>query len=112
MAAPDRYGWKAGPSTSAPTRGSACAVDVPSSECRPAVAKMSPSSSRIVVVLPEPFGPRKPYTEPAGTARSIPSTALTCPKRLVRPVDAIAAATAAYLRAAAAYSSAGCTAPQ
>ena len=30
---------------------------------------------RIVVVLPAPFGPRKPYTVPVGTRRSTPSTA-------------------------------------
>ena len=30
---------------------------------------MSPSSIRIVVVLPDPFGPRNPNTEPTGTSR-------------------------------------------
>ena len=35
------------------------------------LAASSPSSIRIVVVLPEPFGPRKPKTAPRGTARSI-----------------------------------------
>ena len=40
----------------------------------------------MVVVLPEPFGPRKPYTEPAGTARSRPFTATWPPRnRLVSP---------------------------
>ena len=32
----------------------------------------------MVVVFPEPFGPRKPNTLPAGTSRSTESTA-TCP---------------------------------
>src|SRR5690349_8275509 len=54
---------------------------------------MRPSSIRIVVVLPEPLGPRKPYTEPAGTARLTPSTASWPPRnRLDSPVLRIAAA--------------------
>ena len=40
---------------------------------------------RMVVVLPEPLGPRKPKTEPRGTARSTPSTASWWPNRLLRP---------------------------
>ena len=40
----------------------------------------------MVVVFPEPFGPRKPKTAPFGTARSTPSTAICWPNRLVRPV--------------------------
>ena len=35
-------------------------IGSPSSEISPAVGRISPSSIRIVVVLPEPFGPRKP----------------------------------------------------
>src|SRR5665647_1391797 len=42
-----------------------------------------PVIMRIVVVLPEPFGPMKPYTEPSGTARERLSTAVTAPKILV-----------------------------
>ena len=38
-----------------------------------------------VVVLPAPFGPRRPKTVPSLTVRSMPSTAVTGPKRLVRP---------------------------
>src|SRR5947209_19623070 len=57
----------------------------PKIDQEPAVGASSPSSTRMVVVLPEPLGPRKPKTEPAGTARSMPSTAATAPKRLVRP---------------------------
>ena len=44
-------------------------IGTPSSSACPLVAKARPSSSRIVVVFPEPLGPRKPYTEPRGTAR-------------------------------------------
>ena len=36
---------------------------------KPASGSMSPASIRIVVVLPAPLGPRKPYTTPVGTER-------------------------------------------
>ena len=39
----------------------------------------------MVVVFPEPFGPRNPYVLPAGTARSMPSTARRLPKCLAKP---------------------------
>ena len=42
-----------------------------------------PSRQRIVVVLPAPFGPRKPKTPPSGTARSSPSTARVRPRAAV-----------------------------
>jgi hypothetical protein len=51
----------------------------------PAVGRMRPSSILIVVVLPAPFGPTNPQTEPAGMARSTPSTAVRSPKRFVSP---------------------------
>src|SRR5438270_7614367 len=57
----------------------------PSMLHEPPLALGMPSSTRIVVVLPEPLGPRKPNTLPTGTARSMPSTAAISPKRLVRP---------------------------
>ena len=38
-----------------------------------------------MVVLPAPFGPRRPNTSPAATSKSIPSTARTSPYRLTRP---------------------------
>ena len=37
---------------------------------------------RMVVVLPEPFGPMNPYTEPSGTASDRSSTAVTLAKGL------------------------------
>ena len=40
---------------------------------------------RIVLVLPAPLGPRKPKLSPAATSKSMPSTAVNTPKRLVRP---------------------------
>ena len=45
-----------------------------------------PRIDRIVVVLPEPFGPRNPINAPGGTARSSPSTATLDPV----PLDEIA----------------------
>ena len=48
---------------------------------RPELGWARPSRHRIVVVLPDPFGPRKPNTPPAGTDRSRPSTARTRPPR-------------------------------
>ena len=40
----------------------------------------------MVVVLPDPFGPRNPNTLPVGTARSMPSTAFRDPNRFVEAV--------------------------
>src|SRR5687767_8439567 len=40
---------------------------------------------RRVVVLPAPFGPRKPVTEPGATEKLRSETARTSPKDLVRP---------------------------
>ena len=39
----------------------------PPMDARPAVARVSPASSRSVVVFPAPFGPSSPNTDPAGT---------------------------------------------
>ena len=39
---------------------------------------------RSVVVFPEPFGPRKPVTFPAGAVKDIPRTAATRPKFFAR----------------------------
>ncbi len=41
-------------------------MGTPSSECVPSDGAISPSSIRMVVVLPEPFGPRNPKTAPGG----------------------------------------------
>ena len=45
----------------------------------PAVARVSPASSRSVVVLPAPFGPSSPNTDPAGTSIVSPSSATMPP---------------------------------
>src|SRR6266542_4824581 len=56
----------------------------------PAVGVTSPSRQRSVVVLPAPFGPRNPVTEPGSTLKLRSSTALTLPpKTLLRPETSI-----------------------
>ena len=45
---------------------------------------MRPRAARIVVDLPEPFGPTSPVTNPWWTVNDKLSTAVTGPKRLVR----------------------------
>src|SRR5215207_4252001 len=55
------------------------------------VGVISPSSMRIVVDLPAPFGPTNPATPPSGRSRSISLTALRSPKSLVRPAVRIEA---------------------
>jgi hypothetical protein len=47
--------------------------------------------TRNVVVLPAPFGPRKPVTRPGRTVKLSPSTAVTGPERLLRPLTSIMA---------------------
>ena len=50
----------------------------PNTLVAPLVGLMSPRRQRMVVVLPDPFGPRYPCTEPGlPRARSKPSTATT-----------------------------------
>ena len=45
--------------------------------------------SRIVVDLPDPFGPRKPVTAPGCTLKLSLSTAVAGPYRLVSPCASI-----------------------
>src|SRR5690349_24604009 len=40
---------------------------------------------RMRVVLPAPFGPRRPKTMPSGTSRSTPARAVVDPNRLTTP---------------------------
>jgi len=59
---PVRWRWKRGSSTIAPTLASArlrsAGTGIPSSDIVPALARVRPSSVRMRVVLPAPFGPR------------------------------------------------------
>jgi hypothetical protein len=49
----------------------------PATLTSPALGCRSPESIFSVVVLPAPFGPRKPTRSPGSTWKSMPSTALT-----------------------------------
>jgi hypothetical protein len=48
-----------------------------------------PVTIRIVVVLPAPFGPRKPTISPSSTVNEMPRTASTVPKRLTTSLTSI-----------------------
>src|SRR4028118_548657 len=50
----------------------------------PLVGRERPATMRIVVVLPAPFGPRKPKIAPAAAVRLRRSTAVKSPYLLVR----------------------------
>src|ERR1700761_4834176 len=54
-------------------------------EPAPALGRIRPRSILIVVVLPAPFGPTNPHTEPRGMARPTPSTTVRSPNFLVSP---------------------------
>src|SRR5262245_34005161 len=60
----------------------------------PALGRSSSSSTRRVVVLPAPFGPRNPTIRPSATLKERSSTASVAPKRFVRPRTSIASAMA------------------
>ena len=66
----------------------ACASDeygAPPIVAVPPVARTSPSRIRRLVVLPAPFGPRKPVTRPGSTRAEKSETAVTAPNRFVTP---------------------------
>ena len=65
-----------------PPRAGAAGTSRPRIAIRPPLGLIRPSSVRSVVVLPEPFGPRKPCTCPASTTMSKPSSARRTPLRL------------------------------
>src|ERR1051325_5451092 len=50
----------------------------------PAVGRMRPTSMRMVVVFPAPFGPRKPNTSPGWRSNETLSTIVRLPMTLVR----------------------------
>src|SRR6185436_8551245 len=60
------------------------AISAPATTAVPCVGRMSPHSMRIVVVLPEPLGPRMPKMSPARIENEMWSTATTEPKRFTR----------------------------
>ena len=62
----------------------ACGELPPNRLKSPAVGVVIPRIMPMVVVLPLPFGPRKPKTWPDSTLKEILSTARVLPKRLQR----------------------------
>src|SRR6516162_6961515 len=62
----------------------------PSTLACPASGSRTVARIRTAVVLPAPFGPSRPSTLPASTARSMPSSAATGPKCLTSPLAPIA----------------------
>src|SRR5438552_14786045 len=59
------------------------AMSKPSTLPLPLVGVMMPHNMRMVVVLPEPFGPRKANTSPSRTSSDRRSTAVRSPYTLV-----------------------------
>ena len=64
-----------------PPSGARC----PSTSTSPAVGLKKPATTEKKVVLPAPFAPTSAYKLPRGTSMSMPSSAHTPPKCLVRP---------------------------
>ena len=52
---------------------------------RPASGRSAVDRIETVVVLPDPFGPSSPSTDPAGTRKLSPSRASTVPKAFRSP---------------------------
>src|SRR6185312_16360826 len=57
----------------------------PRNTIRPASGGIMPKSTFISVLFPEPFSPRRPRISPSPTSRSMPSLAVTAPKRRTIP---------------------------
>ena len=64
----------------------------PATRAVPEVGGLRVVIIRIVVVLPEPFGPSNPRTVPVGTVNEMSSTAVKSPNRLTRCSASIAGA--------------------
>ncbi len=60
-------------------------TSMPATVAVPADGASNPHNIRIVVVFPEPFGPRSPNTSPVAIWRLRSRTAVIGPKRRVRP---------------------------
>ena len=58
----------------------------------PRVGRCKPSSTRIAVDLPAPFGPSSPTTVPAGTENDRSSRTVRFPNLLTSPSNSIGAA--------------------
>src|SRR5947207_137523 len=67
------------------TSSGSALTSMPSTQALPSVMGRIPVSILITVVLPLPFGPRKPKTSPFSTLKLMWSTAVKSPKRRVSP---------------------------
>ena len=91
---PERPGWNAVASRTAPTRragSSSSRNGRPRTVAEPELGRTRPSTARIVVVFPAPFGPRKPVTRAGSTRNERSSTASVSPNRLVSDSTSITA---------------------
>src|SRR5207244_4630187 len=70
-------------------------MSYPPTTARPALGASTPQSIRIMVVLPDPFGPSRRKISPCGIERSTRSTARREPNFFVRTSATIAFATTA-----------------
>jgi hypothetical protein len=77
-------------------RGRQLLVAAAEPRASPAVGRTSPSSMRIVVLLPAPLGPTNPVIWPQSTSKSRSSTARVVPKALVSLLTEIGKAGAAW----------------
>lgn len=106
-----RPGWTERASRSAPTSvsGALCAAYArPSIVERPRVGASRPSSMRMVVDFPAPFGPGNPVTMPGRTVKSRPRTTAVSPYLLVSSYALVTRSTLRRGRAAGVGPRAGC----
>src|SRR5947209_15156236 len=80
------------------TRSGSCTTSRSSTRAVPSVGLTCPVRIRSIVVLPAPFGPKRPKNSPRSTVSWMPFSASTVPYRFVSP-EASIAATAAPTRA-------------
>src|SRR5262245_4950109 len=57
----------------------------PAKRIIPSVGSSAPATHFMSVLLPEPFGPMRPWNSFSPTVRSTPPRAVSCPKTLVTP---------------------------
>src|ERR1700722_18042422 len=66
-------------------------TSLPSTRMRPASAGWTPAMIFIIVLLPAPFSPAKPWTWPASRVKSTPRSAWTPPNDFETPVSSSSA---------------------
>src|SRR5947209_16344066 len=76
------------------TRSGSCTTSRSSTRAVPSVGLTCPVRIRSIVVLPAPFGPKRPKNSPRSTVSWMPFSASTVPYRFVSPEASIAATAA------------------